>query len=193
MTDRYPVDSFAYVDAVVRIEVRATGYPYGGGRPGQGVQLTLTDHHGEVVCVRLPAGPARRLGRFLRRNAWAGAARLAATAGQGRVVTGVEGPTEDVYGAARATYDGIVIVRGGPGYRPGHHEAIRAAVEQVWALAVAAGRRAAGAAVEASLRAESDRLARPGDARAVEQGIGVLKALSVAVRAAQGATGGGGR
>lgn len=58
-------------------------------------------------------------------------------------------PTEAAYEAARSTYDGIVISRGAFGYRAGHHDAIRAAVEAVWPLAVAEGRRQAAADIRA--------------------------------------------
>jgi hypothetical protein len=53
---------YSYWDGTVQVELRATLYPYGGGRPGSGVQITLDSRHaGHVVAVRLPAESASRL------------------------------------------------------------------------------------------------------------------------------------
>jgi hypothetical protein len=58
-------------------------------------------------------------------------------------------PSEAAYEAARAKYDGVVISHGAFGYRAGHYDAIRAAVDAVWPLALAEGRRQAAAEIRA--------------------------------------------
>lgn len=53
---------YARLDEVVDVAVRASTYPYGGGLPGVGLQLTLeSHHHAQIVAARLPAGEARAL------------------------------------------------------------------------------------------------------------------------------------
>jgi hypothetical protein len=53
---------FSWTDEVVKTSIRANAYPYGGGQPGVGIQLTLESHHrNELVTGRLPAEHARTL------------------------------------------------------------------------------------------------------------------------------------
>lgn len=92
-------------------------------------------------------------------------------------------PTEAAYEAARAKYDAVVISRGAFGYRAGHYDAIRAAVDAVWPLAEAEGRRQAAA----DIRAELDRL-RPADLRPFDGLVGMATgaAYNNAARIAEG-------
>lgn len=53
---------FDHLDDVVDVAVRAATYPYGAGRPGVGLQLTLESHHrAQIIAARLPAEQARKL------------------------------------------------------------------------------------------------------------------------------------
>lgn len=61
---------------------------------------------------------------------------------------------DEVYEAARAAYDRVVIARGSWGHRAGHHDATLAAVDAVWPLAVAEGRRQEAADIAFRIEAE---------------------------------------
>ncbi len=57
---------WTYWDGTVETEIRATAYPYGGGQPGTGVQLTLESrHNGVTVAIRLPRDSAHRLAKAI--------------------------------------------------------------------------------------------------------------------------------
>jgi hypothetical protein len=58
-------------------------------------------------------------------------------------------PIDAAYEKARTTYDAIVISHGAIGYRAGHYDAIRAAIDAVWPLAEIEGRRLAAVDIRA--------------------------------------------
>lgn len=51
---------FTYLDDVVKIQLRASEYPYGRGLDGSGVQITL-DQYGRTAAARLPGPQAQAL------------------------------------------------------------------------------------------------------------------------------------
>jgi hypothetical protein len=58
---------FARLDEVVDVELRANSYPYGGGEPGVGVQITLEHRHrAHIIAARLPAEAALALADAIR-------------------------------------------------------------------------------------------------------------------------------
>jgi hypothetical protein len=61
-----PDDShFTYRDPVIDTELRATTYPYGAGRPGVGIQITLDQQDATIMAVRLPQEQAWALGDWI--------------------------------------------------------------------------------------------------------------------------------
>ena len=53
---------YSRLDEVVDVELRACTYPYGAGRAGVGLQITVESRHrAQVLATRLPAEDARAL------------------------------------------------------------------------------------------------------------------------------------
>ncbi len=63
---RRPV--YAYRDRTVGVDLAASTYPYGGGMPGRGLQVTLIKDVSVVLSVRLPAEDAIALARAIVRE-----------------------------------------------------------------------------------------------------------------------------
>jgi excisionase family DNA binding protein len=59
------VQIFEHRDWIAASNLRAHTYPYGGGRPGHGIQLDVRPEGKDPYAIRLPAGDAQQLARAI--------------------------------------------------------------------------------------------------------------------------------